>query len=208
LYDILGKRILTDREATNEFAGAGMPVTPDVLAMRDRFATEGFRTRPELAELRRWTREHGRQTYLRYLVQHPDNTLLGPFRHRPCPNRNPGCFPITGNLRFYAARHWQSPFPSTIDKVVGQRLSTKQYLGAVAFCVLTGIVGLWRGRSRDYGWSIYLAIASLVFVVLAWNASSQEVVRHTLDMWIYVTLGVIMSLGAIANEVALRIQNS
>jgi hypothetical protein len=88
---------------------------------------------------------------------------------------------------------------------VGQRLSVNQYLGAMAFCLLAGALGLWRGRSRNYGWSIYLALASFAFVVLAWNASSREVLRHTLDMWIYVTLAVILSLGAIADEVV-RIQ--
>jgi hypothetical protein len=200
LYDILGKRILTDRSATQEFARAGMPVTPAVLAMRDRFAAQGF-NRPELAELRRWTHEHGRQTYLRYLAQHPDNTLLGPFRRRPCPTRDPTCLPAIGELDFYAARHWPSAFPSSFDAIVGQRFDVKQYLGAVAFCVLTGVLGLWRGRSRDYGWAIYLSLASLAFAVLAWNASSQEVVRHTIDMWIYVTLAVIMSVGAIADDV-------
>jgi hypothetical protein len=204
LYDILGKRILTDREATNEFAGAGMPATPEVLAMRDRFAAQGFRTRPELAELRRWTQKNGRQTYLRYLVQHPDRTLLGPFRHRPCPTRNPACFPITGNLRFYAARDWRSAFPRSFDAIVGQRFDVKQYLGAVAFCLLAGVLGLWRIGGRYFGWSIALTVASLIFVVLAWNASSQEVVRHTLDMWIYVTLAVVISLGAIADEAVRR----
>jgi hypothetical protein len=151
LYDILGKRILTDRAATREFARAGMPVTPQVLAMADRFSTEGFRTKPELAELRRWTREHGRQTYLRFLLFHPDRTLLGPFRPSPCPSRRPACFPITGDLEYYAAADWQSPFPTRVDKFLGQGISVKQYLGAATFCVLTGILGLWRGRSRNYG---------------------------------------------------------
>src|SRR5262245_58404754 len=201
LYDVLGKRILTDRSATEEFARAGMPVTPAVLTMRDRFAAQGFQTRPELAELRRWTHEQGRQAYLRYLAQHPDKTLLGPFRPRPCPTRNPACFPITGAVEFYAARHWPSAFSGTFDAIVGQRFDVKQYLGAVAFCVLSGIVGLWRGRSRDYGWAIYLSLGSFAFAVLAWSASSQEVVRHTIDMWIYVTLGVIMSFGAIADDI-------
>jgi hypothetical protein len=207
LYDILGKRILTDRSATQEFARAGMPVTPQVSAMADRTAEMGFLTKPELAELRRWTRNHGRETYLRYVLYHPDRTLLGPFRPSPCPSRLPHCLPITGDLDYYPAANWQSPFPARFDKIVGQRFSVKQYLGAVAFCLVIGVLGLWRGRSRNYGWSIYLSVASLVFVVLAWNASSREVLRHTLDMWIYVTLAVIISLGAIADEV-IRIHKS
>ena len=201
LYDILGKRVLTDRSATQEFARAGMPVTPQVLIMANRTSEMGFRTKPELAELRRWTRNHGGQTYLRYLVNHPDRTLLGPFRPSPCPSRRPPCLPITGDLDYYPAAHWQSAFPATFDKIVGQRFSVKQYLGAVAFCLVVGVLGLWRGRSRNYGWSIALGVASLVFVVLTWNASPREVLRHTLDMWIYVTLAVIISLGAIADEV-------
>jgi hypothetical protein len=56
LYDILGDRILTDRSATQEFARAGMPVTPQVLAMRHRTAGQGSRTKPELAQLRRPSR--------------------------------------------------------------------------------------------------------------------------------------------------------
>jgi hypothetical protein len=201
LYDILGKRILTDSSATQEFARAGMPVTPQVLAMANRTSEMGFRTKPELAELRRWTRKHAGQTYLRYLLAHPDQTLLGPFRPSPCPSRRPPCLPITGDLDYYRAAHWQSAFPATFDKIVGHRFSVKQYLGAVAFCLVTGVLGLWRGRSRNYGWSISLSVASLVFVVLTWNASPREVFRHTLDMWIYVTLAVIISLGAIADEV-------
>jgi hypothetical protein len=178
--------------------------------MADRNSTGGFRTNPELADLRRWTREHGRQTYLRYLLSHPDRTLLGPFRPSPCLLPRPYCpitDDITGDLDVYAAAHWRSLFPAGFDKTVGQRVSVKQYLGAVAFCLVIGVVGLWRGRSRNYGWSIFLSVASFVFVVLAWNASSREVFRHTLDMWIYVTLAVIISLGAIADEV-IRIRKS
>jgi hypothetical protein len=198
---------LTDRSATQEFAQAGMPVTPQVLAMADHTSEMGYRTRPELAELRRWTRNHGGQTYLRYLLFYPSQTLLGPFRPSPCPSRRPPCLPITGDLDYYPATDWQSPFPATFDKIVGQRFSEKQYLGAVAFCLVVGFFGLWRGRSSNYGWSIYFSVASLVFVVLTWNASPREVLRHTLDMWIYVTLGVVISLGAIADEV-IRIHTS
>jgi hypothetical protein len=83
----------------------------------------------------------------------------------------------------------------------------KQYLGAAAFCLVTGVLGLWRGRNRNYGWIIALTVASLFFAVLGWSAESQEVVRHTIDMWIYVTLAVIVSVGAIADEV-IRIHKS
>jgi membrane protease YdiL (CAAX protease family) len=83
----------------------------------------------------------------------------------------------------------------------------KQYLSAVVFCLVTGVFGLWRGRNRNYGWVIALTVASLVFGVFGWNAESQEVVRHTIDMWIYVTIAVILSVGAIADEV-IRIHKS
>jgi hypothetical protein len=53
-----------------------------------------------------------------------------------------------------------------------------------------------------------LSAASVVFFILGWNAESQEVARHTVDMWAYVTLAVFLALRTIADatfaEIAAR----
>jgi hypothetical protein len=110
-------------------------------------------------------------------------------------------------MQAYAAAHWRSAFPAGLDDVVGQRSSMQQYLGAIAFCVLAGLLGLWRGRSQNWGWNIWLALASLFFFVFAWNAEAQERARHTVDVWVYVTIAVILSLGTLADE-AIRLLKS
>jgi hypothetical protein len=213
LYDIIGIRVLTDRQATEEFASAGMPVTPPVLAMTGLYAAQGFETKPELSDLRAWTREHGRETYARYLLRNWDQTLLEPFRDESCRERlarKIPCFNVVrdggqGELDTYEARDWRAAFPEAIDDALGQRSSMAQYLAATIFCLVAGALGLWRGRRRgNWGWSVWLALASAVFLVLGWNAESQEVARHTLDVWVYVTLAVIIALGTLADEITLR----
>jgi uncharacterized membrane protein YhaH (DUF805 family) len=77
-----------------------------------------------------------------------------------------------------------------------------QYLAALTFCLLAGVVGLWRARRREnWGWAIWLATTSVVFFILGWNAESQEVARHTVDMWIYVTLAVFLAIGTLADTI-------
>jgi hypothetical protein len=211
LYDNIGIRVLTDRQATDEFATAGMPVTPPVLAMTGMLAAQGFETKPELSDLRAWTREHGRETYARYLLRNWDQTLLEPFRDKSCRERlarTIPCFNVVqdggqGELETYEPRDWPAVFPEAIDDALGQRSNMAQYLAAVILCLVAGALGLWRGRRRgNWGWSVWLALASAVFLVLGWNAESQEVARHTLDVWVYVTLAVIIALGSVADAVA------
>ena len=208
LYDIIGVRILTDRHATQEFARAGMPVTPAVKSMAGKLASQGFVSEPALADLRAWTREHGRQTYLRYLLRNYGSTLLDPFRDESCRARlarDIPCFNVLRDgglapLEMYPAQHWRSPLPTAFEDALGQRLNMTQYVTALIFCTLAGAVGLWRSRRRaNWAWSIWLAAASAVFLVFGWNAESQEVARHTLDVWIYITLGLFLALGTLAD---------
>jgi hypothetical protein len=49
--------------------------------------------------------------------------------------------------------------------------------------------------------AIWSAAASVVFFILGWNAESQEVARHTVDMWVYVTLAVFLALGTLADAI-------
>jgi hypothetical protein len=47
-----------------------------------------------------------------------------------------------------------------------------------------------------------MLLASVVFLILRWSSESRELTRST---WVYVTLGVLIALGAIADElVAVR----
>jgi hypothetical protein len=84
--DVVGKRILPDPEKTAYFERAGMPVTPALMSMSGKWASDddgAFYRDPRLQSFRDWAASRGRPTYMSYLAGHPVQALAEPLADAP-----------------------------------------------------------------------------------------------------------------------------
>jgi hypothetical protein len=81
----LFQRILPFADRVKYFEAHGMPVTPELMAMRHKWASSNnwqSSYDPKFEALREWNYRHGRQTYMKYLIDHPQYVLTSAFDYR------------------------------------------------------------------------------------------------------------------------------
>jgi hypothetical protein len=78
-------RILPFEDRVKYFEIHGLPVTPALMAMKHKVASSNnwqSATDPKLAAQREWSHFHGRQTFIKYLITHPEYVFSSAFEYR------------------------------------------------------------------------------------------------------------------------------
>lgn len=78
-------RILPFEDRVKYFEIHGLPVTPALMAMKHKVASSNnwqSATDPKLAAQREWSHFHGRQTFMKYLITHPEYVFSSAFEYR------------------------------------------------------------------------------------------------------------------------------
>lgn len=81
----LFQRILPFEDRVKFYADHGLPVTPELMAMKYQWASSNdwqAAFDPKLAAQREWNYLHGRQTYMKFLISHPTYTFSSAYEHR------------------------------------------------------------------------------------------------------------------------------
>jgi hypothetical protein len=79
------QRILPFEDRVKYFEDHGLPVTPELMAMKHKWASSNnwqSAFDPKLAAQREWNYRHGRQTYMKYLITHPTYVFSSAFDYR------------------------------------------------------------------------------------------------------------------------------
>jgi len=79
------QRILPFEDRLKYFKTHGLPVTTELMSMKNKFASsENMRwyMDPKLAAQREWNYRYGRQTYMKYLITHPKYVVASAFEYR------------------------------------------------------------------------------------------------------------------------------
>jgi hypothetical protein len=80
----LFQRILPFEDRLKFFSDSGLPVTPELMAMKNKWASSNnwqSAFDPKLAPQREWNYFHGRQTYMKYLINNPTYVLSSVFEY-------------------------------------------------------------------------------------------------------------------------------
>ena len=81
----LFQRILPFEDRVKYFEDHGLPVTPALMAMKHKWASSNnwqSAFDPKLAAEREWIYLHGRQTYMKYLITHPEYVFTSAIDYR------------------------------------------------------------------------------------------------------------------------------
>ncbi|MBP1702925.1 MAG: hypothetical protein H6Q38_2032, partial [Chloroflexi bacterium] len=130
---------------------------------------------------RDWVNQSGQSTYIRYLIEHPDKSLLTPIRQFETL--------INGsNIEYRYPIFPEQTVPEVIE-LNDQKVYFRSplSLGVLLFIIGFGIVAYWFGKDRDHpAWLaltvLMVSIPPMVFII--WNGNPLEIERHAIQIGI------------------------
>jgi hypothetical protein len=174
LVDVVDERVLDEPAARAFFVERGLPVRPNL--RRTLFARRSVLTRyeqdPELAKVREWLTRHGGPTYVAYLLEHPQASLVTPLRKLPSilsPN----------GLDGYTAPGYEPILPRRFDPGRRPGGTALLLLGVLALGT-AAVAALRRRAARTWLVPIVLLLISVPQALLVWNGEPIEIGRHGL----------------------------
>lgn len=179
-YNILGRRILPVPEYIAYFADHGMPISPALLERTG--ASAGAFYHDSLEEFRTWTDNHGKLTYIRFLITHVIYSITAPGSEFQDNYLNEVGWLV----------HPDPGFPRVnVEPRLATAASNLLLVSYGGTVFLAGI--LWRRKWLSE--SPWLAVP-LVMILLAlphfwlvWHGDAAEVQRHGLTAAVQAVLG-------------------
>lgn len=191
-YKILCMRILPVPEYVSFFSEHGMPVNSDLMFFSGKKATYddwAILKVPSLEEFHRWTREHGKTTYIKFLITHFPYTITAPIFHV---GRDFLSFVYYFRVRITDSKYNNTNFPSSHNQIA-------LIYFVIGYSVAVYHVFIWWRRKYLYQYP-YLAVP-LVMVLLSaphawitWHGDVAETARHSLLAFVQFQLGFILLL--------------
>jgi hypothetical protein len=198
----VGLRILPNPEYVTYFEKRGMPVNDALLersgkSMQSDDAAMLYDTR--LDEFRRWTKEHGRSEYIRFLWFYKAEVLQAPLQNVE--------ILFNPNLYYYTATGYRPIIAST-------RLN--EFLYPTRFGVLTFlfanllaaalVIPAFQYRQALWIVPLVLVLFSYPQAVLIWNADANDLPRHSLYHNVELRLGLWLLIFFAADFVAKQME--
>jgi hypothetical protein len=194
IYDHLALRILPNPAVRQYYVDAGLPVTPDLMAITHML---GYQYHdyldfdPRMAAVRAWIQARGRATFLKYMLSHPSQTFLEPFRQ--------ASQLVNGsNLEYRYPRYAMQPVPETVTLLNDQFYPHQPWiLWLNSVLILIGLLLDWRSREwYQPAWWVLAAIALSLYplMLVVWNGNPLEIERHAAQIGIQYRLGGLMAL--------------
>ena len=184
-------RILPVPEFTSWFSAHGMPVNPDLMMRSGKGATSDDRALyndPNLEEFRAWSIEHGKMTYIKFLVANFDYTITAPlvwvahdFAY------------FASDLRIGTSKYLKAhPRANTYWRDVS-------YYFLIAYILSVYYAFVWWRRKQLHRHP-YLAVPIIMVLLsgphawITWHGDAQETARHSLLAFVQFQLGFMLLL--------------
>ena len=187
-YNVLGQRILPVPEYVAYFADHGMPISPALLERTGTYAAAddwAFYHDPRLDEFRTWTANHGKPTYIKFLITHVIYSITAPGAEFQDNYLNDVGWLV----------HPDPGFPRVdVDPRLATAASSLLLVSYGVTVALTYI--LWRRRwLSESPWlavPLVMILLSLPHFWLVWHGDSSEVQRHGLTAALQACLGFLL----------------
>lgn len=194
IYDHLALRILPNPEVRRYYVDAGLPVTPDLLAITTML---GYQYHdyldfdPRMAPVRAWIQASGRSTFLDYMLTHPSSTFIEPIRQI-------SKLVNGSNLEYRYPRYSMQPVPEPITQLNDQFYPHQPVvLWVMGAIILTSLFLDWRNPEMHHPvWWVLAAIALSIYLLMfvVWNGNPLEIERHAAQIGIQYRLGGLIAI--------------
>jgi len=203
LFDHLAHRILPDQDALDYYVAAGLPLSENLLGIKNMLGYEFhdyLLNDPEMATVREWISTDGMSTYMMYLLSHPIESIIEPFRHLPS---------IFGgdNLEYHQPLYAVPTIPPWLITLTN-RIYIRNLLVIFilfGFAVL-GVIRYFFDKNR--GQTPWLVVA--VFLIslypmmfIVWHGNPIEIERHAAPIGIQLRLMVWMTVALLLDQLSL-----
>jgi hypothetical protein len=201
IYDHLAYRIIPNPAALDYFTKAGLPVSETLLqipTMRGYVYQALLFNDPAMEPVRRWTNEHGKATYLGYLLSDLGSSLSQPLDH--------AALLLNGTMEYGDPDHARlfPTFPDSIQVLTNALFSSlsrsRRYM-ALGYILMLALStwALLRGWGRGV-WGMLFAVLVSIYplMFLNWHGDPMEIERHGLQIaiqfrlafWLILLLGL------------------
>ena len=190
-YNNIAQRILPAPEHVSYFSNHGMPVNPDLMMLSGKFASSDdlrFYRDPNLDKFRAWSLEHGKITYIKFLITHFTYTMTEPVFHVA--------------RDFLSFVYYFRVHPTDAKYHIYVPLSHSP-IALIYFVIVYSVAicyaFVWWRRKQLYQCP-YLAVPVVMILLSAphawitWHGDAMETARHTLSAFIQFQLGFILLL--------------
>lgn len=194
-------RVVGDPDAERWFVERGMPLDDSLRTLPDEFFLRAreLRDGPEFEALRDWTREHGRDTYVRWLASRPVELVTDPWqaRHRV----------VLPDVVGYSIFPRNAP-PGVYAVVGAVGLPPVVWLGELLLLATAGALALLAATRRAPAGVLLVAATTLVIGVAgfaaAYHGDALEIDRHSLTAAVQLRIAMWLTVGLVVDAVCAR----
>jgi hypothetical protein len=184
LINIIGRRVLRDLSAQNYMESCGMPVTPELMRLRNEFASgqEGaFYNDPAMEGFRTWLLADGKGCYMRLLLSDPFHSLSAPLAEF----NGLIAFP---QMRSYIARQFDPLLPYSLEPLF---YPVRNALWVWIVLTITAIIAIiMQAWEHQPLWSMFLFLSLTIFphIFITWHGDALVPQRHAMSVGLQLSL--------------------
>ncbi len=188
IFDHLAHRIIPDEQMREYFVSKGLPLSEDLTVITEMPGYEYIPyllDDPEMTEFREWVQNHGLPTYFGYLISHPVQSMIEPFRHLPTL--------FSGdNLEYHQPLYAVPTVPLWL-KTLTQRFYPRNLVVLFVFVGLSAFGVLRYLLDKNLMQSSWIVVAVLLvslypMMFIVWHGNPIEIERHAIPIGIQLRL--------------------
>lgn len=190
----LYQRILPFEDRVKYYEDHGLPVTPELMAMKYKWASsDNWQSAfdPKLAAQGEWNYRHGRQTYMKYLITHPKYVFTSAFEYR-----DPLLFLHgTRNVWYHATA---KPYDPRSIVFLNDDRDLKMFIVLFLSSLIMVIISYVKQGRDDRGdimrilLTSYIIFMAIPIGLLIFHADLMDLARHSYTNIIQLNLGFVL----------------
>lgn len=185
--NVMGRRLLANRQAVDFFAACGMPVSAELEQLAGEFASgEGraFYEDPTLEGYRGWLRENGKRCYMQWLLSNPVESIRAPLREFNTLMR------LENVSTSLFSRRFSPILPARLEGLLYFRQQPLIVFVILLLAVL--IIVFAKPWKQNKTWSVAIILLLLLFphYFIVWHGDVMGIYRHVLIASIQLYLGM------------------
>lgn len=184
INNVVGRRILVRSEALGYFQSCGMPVTPELLSLRNEYANgrdRAFYNDPALEGYRQWLAADGKSCYMKWLLADPARSVSEVL------------FEFDSMMRFekllnFLSKRYDPLIPYFMEPVLYPvKLLPSLWLILTVIALRALWMQAWKSN-KLWGIHLLLCLPILPHLFITWHGDAMAPDRHALSVGLQIAL--------------------